>query len=452
MHHFKAFLLLLLVNTCSAQMPATAHTNLYFPHLADGGPLSGQWQTRFTFINPNSSPAKVTVSLYTDGGGALPLDLGAGPTSAPVFTIPQNGTYVLQSRITSSVTATGWAYASASLPVQANVAFRLIQNGVARVEITAEPTLPSIGYRSIASPMVGIAIANVYDSTFGVNVTVYDASGQVLGQGQRTVPSLGHISFNLSQLIPNLPATFTGSLVITPQLAGNVVVAWAVYADSAGALSSLPDGRAGFPLGQPDQVPVTFSRVINAYQTLLSDFGVTPQLIVSPDRSNNAINAHAANGSTVQVNLALAELMSDSPSELAFVIAHEVGHIYQQRTRKLLWYSDPEWDADAWGLLVSLLAGYDPYAGAGALGKLAMASGTANLGIQLWEDLLLPLEAHGSFSTRIDNLTTFVKGVCGYSTSLSALCNSYKTIVHPHFPSIPTVPLSLPSLPASDVR
>jgi predicted Zn-dependent protease len=141
------------------------------------------------------------------------------------------------------------------------------------------------------------------------------------------------------------------------------------------------------------------------------------------------------------VDLAFAELISDSPSELAWAIAHELGHIYQQRTAQRLWNSDVEWDADYWGVLVATVAGYDPYAAAGTLGKLGMATGTANLGTQLWEDMLLSVDAHGSFSTRINNLTVFIQVVCASSPTFQAICSNYKQVVHPHFPALPTVPL-----------
>lgn len=440
------FLLTLVVSVhiCFAGMPETAQTDIYFPHLANGGPAYAQWQSRFTFINPNATAATVTMYLFGDSGAALSLDFGSGPTSAPTFTVPPNGTYVLQSQI-GPVTTTGWAYASATLPVEATVAFRLIHNGTAQLEITAAPTLPSFGYRSVATPLVGIAVANQYTgSPLPVTVAVYDGAGNSLGQGALTIPPLGHTSFNLFQVIPGLPVSFTGNVLITPQNQNNVLIAWVVYSDSSGVISSLPEGRIGFPTPHDDQIQTVFVRLVNAYQTLLSDFGAAPQLVMSPESDNNAINAFAASSSTVQINLALAELINDSPSELAFVVAHEMGHIYQQRTGKFIWNPDREWDADSWGLLMPFAAGYDPYAGAGALGKLAMATGTANLGIQQWEDVMLAVDAHGSFGTRIDNLTTFIETVCGYSATTTASCSAYKAAVHPHFPALPTTPLAKP--------
>src|SRR5271157_5325334 len=181
-HMLKSLLclpLLLAAQVCSAQMPQSAQTDLYFPHLADGGPASGQWQTRFTFINPNASAATVTMWLYADSGGALALNFGSGPTSQAQFAIPSNGTIVLQSLASSPALVTGWAYAGATLPVQATVALRFNQNGAAKLEITAEPTLPSMRYGSVATPQVGIAIANVYSTvSIGAAVTVYNAAGQ----------------------------------------------------------------------------------------------------------------------------------------------------------------------------------------------------------------------------------------------------------------------------------
>ncbi|MBZ5579430.1 MAG: M48 family metalloprotease [Acidobacteriia bacterium] len=436
-------------------LPQNAQTDLYFPHLADGGPASGQWQTRFTFINPNGYPATVKLSLYSNTGGPLNLDLGGGSTNQVTTTIPPNGTVVLRSQIGATATE-GWAYGAASLPVEANVAFRLLQNGVAKLEITAEPTLPSMAYRSVAGPLVGIAVANVYSVPIEATVTVYNSSGQTLGQALLNVPAHGHSSFNLRDGIANLPASFSGNVLIAPQTPGQVLLAWAVYADSSGVVSSLPDGRAGFPLAQPDQINTAFVRLVSAYQTYLAPqtsipgFGAAPQLVMSSDTSTNAINARAASGTTVQINLALAELIGDSPSELAFVVGHELGHIYQQRTGEFVWYpagSVPdyiEWDADVWGLLSSLIAGYDPYAGAGALGKLGMATGTANLGTQLWEDLQTATDAHGSFSTRIDNLTRFLELACGSSQAWQSYCSQYKAGVHPHFPALPSVPLMAP--------
>jgi hypothetical protein len=450
-----AILLLFAIGTLFAvEKPANSQTSLYFPHVASGGPPSGQWQIRFTFVNPNNSSATVQLNIFGDAGAPLALDFGSGPTNQSVVTIAPHGTVVLRNTAVSSATSTGWAHANSSIPIYATAAFRFVANGATQLEITAEPTLPSTGYTSVATPQVGLAVANPYTSPLPVVVTVFDGNGNTVGTSNVTVPPNGHASFNLSQ-IPNLPASFTGSVRVAPLTPGWFLIAWAVYSDPSGAISSLPDGRDAFPISQTEQIQTAFATVVAEFQAFapsggtLPAFGAAPQLVVSPENDSNAINAFAANGNSVTVNLALAELISDSPSELAWAIAHELGHIYQQRNGGLkLWNSDVEWDADIWGALMALGAGYDPYAAAGTLGKLGMATGTANLGVQLWENLYLPVDAHGSFSTRIDNLTQFIETMCAIP-GVQSLCTSYKQIVHPNFPNLPSVPLVIPKVPVA---
>lgn len=451
----KTLLTLLLVAAapfCRAQlarMPLNAQSFMYFPHLADGGPAASQWQTRFTFMNPNSSAATVEVWTYADSGIPLALNFGSGLVTTTTFTIAANGTYVLQSNMASSTLQTGWAQVAATLPVQANVAFRSYGNGKPLLEITAEPTLPSQGYRAVAAPLTGIAIANPndavnppYNAPLAATVTVYDGSGNNLGQKNVTIPTMGHTSFNLNSLFTSLPASFTGNLLITAQTPGYYLIAWAVYADSTGIISSLPDGRSGFPMSQPEPIATVYTRLLNAFQTSVSDFGTSnPNLDVDTDTNSNAINASAVNGTDVHIEVALGELIGDSPSELAFVIGHELGHIYQQRTGKFLFNTDKELDADYWSLWMEIVAGYDPYAAAGVFGKLGMATGTANLGILNWENNQPAATVHTSFSTMINNLTAMIQSLCSSSTAIQNACNPYKSLVHPYFPSQASVPL-----------
>ncbi len=94
---------------------------------------------------------------------------------------------------------------------------------------------------------------------------------------------------------------------------------------------------------------------------------------------------------------------------------------------------------------MALMAGYDPYGSAGMLGKLGMASGSAGLITQIYDDILDP---HTSFANRMDNLYQTLTAACSYSPSTRAFCSTYKNIFHPNFP--PTAPLkkTSPALPA----
>ncbi len=136
--------------------------------------------------------------------------------------------------------------------------------------------------------------------------------------------------------------------------------------------------------------------------------------------------------------LGLSELISDSPSELAAVLGHELGHVFQQRRgRRIFDSTNAEFDADVWGLFLALYGGYDPYGAAGAMAKLAMVTGTAGL-IQQFEQQLAP-DAHKSFNTRLELLFDGLVNAC---KAVPEPCRSYKGLFHPDFPD--SAPLSIP--------
>ena len=72
-----------------------------------------------------------------------------------------------------------------------------------------------------------------------------------------------------------------------------------------------------------------------------------------------------------------------SESELAFAMGRAMGRLIQCRFDQQqpnahirYWHQDDdELDADSWGIALSMLAGYDPYAAAGALAKISMVIG-----------------------------------------------------------------------------
>ena len=347
-------------------VPASAHVNLFFPHLANDGPPEQQWQMRLTFTNPTVSTAQMELGFFNDGGVPLSLDLGTGSTTQMSFSIPPFGTRVFRSRVGSNnTTITGWALAVADVPVQATLAFRTIENGRPGREVNAEPTLPSAFHLYPANAFMGLAVANVLSIAVNVDRRVRDSEGKIVAQDRMTIPPNGHSSFTLLQAFPDLGTAFEGSLELSSALARPDFVAWALASDSAGVFSSLPSGRYRVPASHFDEIWLAFRNTLNAASLLAPDaFRQPVELRIA---GVSEINAGAGNGAFVQINLALAELISDSPSELAFVVAHELGHIYQQRTGRFEFDSNAEKDADLWGLTLSLTAGYDVYAAAGAL-------------------------------------------------------------------------------------
>lgn len=189
----------------------------------------------------------------------------------------------------------------------------------------------------------------------------------------------------------------------------------------------LSDGKASTSLNS--QIGPLFQKLYSSYEEL-EVLDSPPRLVID---SAPTINAYASKGREVRVFLALAELVNDSPSELAFVIAHELGHIVQQRTGMLLFVEDnAEFDADVWGVLVAWVSGYDPYAGAGTLAKLSMVVGDVGLSRQ-FEDQSGD-DAHKSFVTRIEVMYEALQAVCGINESFQQACSDYREAAHPHFP------------------
>ena len=104
--------------------------------------------------------------------------------------------------------------------------------------------------------------------------------------------------------------------------------------------------------------------------------------------------------------------------------------MYQFRTGKRIFDPNRELDADVWGLFLSLLAGYDPYAVAGTLAKMVMANGQADLQSQYTLEFSR-ISEHGSFNNRLDHIYDTIVDIC---KEQQVACNSYREFFHPHFP------------------
>lgn len=433
------FVSLLLPFRILAQLePDTADVNLYFPQLADGGDQVQTWQTSFVFTNSNPSlPALCILSTLNDSGGPLALDLGTGLQSRQSFTIPPLGRTTLRSRMASPSVVTGWAYAACSLPVQGTVLFRQILNGVPQVEISAPASLPSVRYRSIANRSLGVALGNVFNSPITVVLRAFDAGGNNVGSRNITLCALCHTSFNLSSFSEDFPRDFEGMIEIAGSEPTTVFSAWTLNAER-GLLSSLPAGGVSWPGGHEEKIWRAFRKVVAAAAQIHPEANLLATRL--DIQYSSQINAFATRGDgTVHITLALAELIADSPSELASVIAHELGHIVQFKTGRLQYNdSNAELDADTAGMIFSLAAGYDPYGSAGAMGKLMMITNRTDLFSQAFDNLNDP---HTSFSNRMGALFTTLQLACS-SPAAQSTCAQYKNAIHPSFP--PSIPLALP--------
>jgi predicted Zn-dependent protease len=99
------------------------------------------------------------------------------------------------------------------------------------------------------------------------------------------------------------------------------------------------------------------------------------------------VNAHAS-GKKVSLNKALVKAFYNAPGELAFIIAHEIGHLQNEASchdagarmgvKGNALQRTCEAEADQVGMQYLLAAGFSFYDAAGAMGRLIMADPSRN--------------------------------------------------------------------------
>lgn len=427
------FLLFILGHAGNAQpQPISAHVNVYFAQIADGQFEGGRWQSSITLVNHNGSEAAAEIRLYGSDGGPFTVDFGSGLASRFQIRVPANGSLTLASRPTSLPVRSGWAFVDSNLPLTGSASYRLWLGGRAVQEVTAPPTLPVIEYVSYANRDLGVAVANPRNWTVRVEAYLKRADGVRLGPSLITLPPYGHTAFNVRDRFPAADSSNSVLLLTAANPPEDLFIAWTMNADPSGTFSSLPPGNVIPPISHWDRIWNVYLRVLHAARTMGFISSPSPRLTILYDRQ---VNAHARGGTDVGIYMGLSELLGDSDSELAYVVGHELGHIIQQRAGGLrVWHpSNGELDADVWGALFSLASGFDAYAAAGALSKLSMATGTAGLLTQLFEDLIPVADAHRSFNTRMGTIYEFFQFLCSPEVG-QRFCRDYKRIMHPHLP------------------
>jgi hypothetical protein len=411
----------------------------YFPHLVDGGPPANLWITSLTFVNPHlSTSAAAYVSFYDDNGNPLRLDFGDGATSTINFTVPPQGTATLTSKGASATTVEGWALVIATLPLEGVVQYAFSSGGNPQQSISVQATPMSTVFRSAATSNTGIAVANPLSNPLTVIVSAVDSTGNLAGQASFVVPALGHHAFNLFQALPALPSGFQGSVVLDGS--GSDFVALFVSVNGS-AVSNYPPSGLNWPISQPEDLLKVWSEVLDAGNMVVG-FKPVPTLVLD---GAGTVNAYAnLSKNEVHVSLGLAELISDSESEVAFMMAHALGHLSQSQVGRIFSTTSPETDADEFAILVSLSAGYDPYGAGGALGKLVTASADATFLSQSFDNQPAGTDLHGFVSNRLGLIYADMQAVCSLTPDIRTACNQYRSAVHPIFPG--GVPLSLPAL------
>ena len=403
-------------------VPESANAWSHIPQLVVG---SG-WRTTLTLMNLNRHPVTGTVWFRGDDGEYIYLDFDdrTGPWNGIEFEIPSFGTLEYTSRSTSSTTQVGWASVYASDRIQATATYSSMDEaGNVSYSVSAPAVLPAPQYFSTGTPDLGIAVANIYDSEQVVRVVALqkDTDGFWF-TGSVRLPSYGHSAKLLSEIIPGLPSNFFGSVQI--QASRGYVLALTLRGDD-GVYSSLPSGTAARPVSHRHVIENVFRSLVNNDSVIANIPNSNDiELTVTSDMEISAYGTR--NG--VEISLALAELLGDSESELAFAIGHELGHVYQFRSGKQDFSRNPELDADAWGLFFAFSSDYDPYAGAGVLSKLEMVSGRSDLNSQYVQEIT---GVYPSLNTRLDHIYNTIQEFCDAGEEA---CEDFRNIFHPHFP------------------
>ena len=433
------------IDAAAQDVPESAHVNLYFPHLVQGGSPEDEWTAKISLSNPTASDATVRLFFFADDGSIMEINFGNGGQSSLTVPLAAGEATSFTSLAISDEIYNGWAYGYADTPVMAHIKLTHAQRGQSRTAVMVEPVLPSTRHVYQVAASAGVSVANFYsDTSIDVRATLYDSVTQDAKSIVVTLPPAGHIVITVDQMYPDSDSDFHGTFFIGPSaVAGRLrdgtdteaddireYIAWAYESDTNGNLTGLPRGRISFPASHRDEIWFTFHHVLKTAHAFQSRIPLDLELTILTDPN---VNAYARNGKEIGITMGLAELVGDSPSELAFVMGHEIGHIYQQITgRKEFDFRNKEHDADVWGAALSILAGYDPYGAAGALAKLTMATGRASLTQQFFEDLPIA-DAHQSMNTRLSNLFDQLTVMCSF---VSEFCETYKKLIHPHLPDI----------------
>ena len=470
MRAFKSVILLAILLTvgpatfCARGQLLTAgsQADLYIAHIADGGPASNRWTTQFRFVNSGiltGKPANGTLYFYANDGSPLLVDFGTGSFSTFTISVPASGSARAETLGSSLALNEGFVRMVFDSPVQVTAEFRNWQNGAFLNGASVNGTTPSSIFWYFADAYTGIAIANQNSFAVTCSGTFDDVNGNTVATNNAiAIGAMNHTAFTLGGLL-SLPSKTVGSFQFScTDPTGNLasVVSLGIAGDAGGITSSLPDSAESIPVRHGEDIEKAFYYIVKVIQTdsSFSQYSALlgqPQLVIATD--STTINACAeypqspapctGPTGTIKIWLSLAELLADSPSEIAFVVAHELGHVVQlnkggQKSFQMIFPTSTvnqtiETDADLFGFDVALGAGYDPYAAGGTLGKLMMITGNATINAQYEENVQAALgtDMHTSTLNRLNNLYNTIQTAC----QSNSLCQSYKNIFHPNFPT-----------------
>lgn len=430
------FALMLVGCVCFAQSHAeSAQSLIYFPHFVNGGDENDHWITSITFANPSDYDVSILVRFWNDQGLPLSLEMNGVFDSEFTIDVPAYGLRDLQATHVSGQGVSGFVQARSTYPVQAICAFKRVTEGKIVSIVTAEPTQETYAYTQVANRDLGIAIANSRNSIAEFVLDAIDADGRWVATKTLRLEPFEHRAFNVGIELPNLSSDYRGLIKIYGKQPENRFWAWALYDDGSRVNSSLPSGRAAQPVALNELVERVYTSLLKSAEQWLG--GDPIEFKILPNTTE--LNAYATkNGDAMYITLPLVELLADSPDELAHVLAHEIAHLVQARRGSTLLVDNKEFDADIIGAAIAVDAGYNPYAMAGVLARIAMVTGTAGLLTQITFDNMTIQDAHSSLNRRIDAAFHNLQAICELP-QMTEVCVEIKRLHRPHLP--PAAPL-----------
>jgi hypothetical protein len=206
--------------------PTEEAQDLLFARLGDGVFGTLKLQTTFYLQNNSNDPVNATLHVYSTGGAAFPVKIGATRAAEFAVTVPAGGAVELQTDGSSDPPGVGWARVTSDKPLRGGAAFTVTTAGSgalqAEVGVPASPPtpMPAIYVNETASTSTAIALTNPVDDAVTVRLRLSGHSGasEALIIAEKLIQLAGHthIALYVPELFPNVPAVaghdFSGCL------------------------------------------------------------------------------------------------------------------------------------------------------------------------------------------------------------------------------------------------
>ncbi len=427
-----------------------ASTRLYFAQVADGGPVEQKWTTTIVVVNPGTVAATATFRFTGATGQPMLLDFGQGVKSTLAVNLDPGAAGTYTSSGSGSATIMGWGSMLANTPLIATVLFRATGNGVPVSEVAAPGTGSTYFYTSWVTALSGIALANPNGYTIHLNVALKDLTGKAVTSQIITLSGNGQQAFNLASRVAGLPAGFAGSMSITTADTAAVAFIALVLNARQNLLAPLPQGETRAPSPADRRPYDAYARVRAAIQPLFDTLGNDPrnftkiskqqildligQFQVVVDSDNYLKATYQKSDRTIHISQVMLELLGDSESALAFLLARQAGKGVLIETGLPPTGStatDPEGVLDCLGILVSTKAGYDPNGAMDFFGRMV----SAYMQSVPYDTALVAEFSLDDPTPRVKRSVGYAMEACKQSDDAAKECEGFHKAWHPHYPA-----------------